>query len=163
MGCPVSFVAVGNDLRGGLAGPRNMAQGAGIRTQDHVGVSRLHEVPVVIGIFPGHRLYHDRLGQLVIPLGKKLMRRNKLTPCVTGHIRNDAFNFRNFVFREPVGNRVHVATRNSIGRKGLFGRVDYSIGVVRFSGAHKNLRVISERPVCAGVQIPASARPPSSG
>ena len=92
MGLTIRFIAVGNDLPGGFAGPGHHPQRRRVGAQQHVGIGGLDEVPVIIGVLARHGLHHDRLGQFDLAIGGELVRRDELAPGITRHIGHEAFN-----------------------------------------------------------------------
>ena len=109
----VHGVAVVNDLGGGFARPGDHAHGARIGHENHVGIGRLDETPVLVGILAGYTLDHDAFGKAGMPPAEKLVGRNELAARIARHIGNQALHFGNLVPFQPflygLGIRVHTS------------------------------------------------------
>ena len=97
MGLSVGLVTISDDLTGGLSCPGDHTQRGGIGPQQHVSIGGFDKVPMVIGIFARHSLHHDRLGQFDLAVSGELMRGDKFTPGIAGHIRHKALHLGNFM------------------------------------------------------------------
>ena len=91
MRLPRCFIAVGNNLRGGLPGPRDLSQGIWVRHQQHVCIGGFNKIPVLVRILARHRLHHDGLRELEITSAEKLVRWDKLPPRIARHVGYEAF------------------------------------------------------------------------
>ena len=98
---PLAQVAVVDDQRGRLIGPRHHAHGVGVGLQDHVAVSGADQLGFLLGVVAGHCRDQDGLGQAAVFLDE-FIGRDKLAAGIAGHVRNNAFHFRNTVFTQPL-------------------------------------------------------------
>ena len=132
VGFSVSLVTISNDLSGGLSCPRDHTQRGGIGPQQHVGIGGLDKVPVIIGIFTRHGLHHDRLGQFDLAVSGELMRGNKFTPRIAGHIRHQALYLGNFMLFQPGLDGGHICGWHLRGVVGALGAISTRLFGCRF-------------------------------
>ena len=108
VGLAISGVAIVNDLRGRLIGPGVEADGVRVRHQQHIGICRVYQLVVFVYIVAGNRLNQDTLWQAAV-FGQEFVRGGKFSAGVSGHVRYQALDFGDGMFREPLGYLVHGA------------------------------------------------------
>ncbi|GAB3282685.1 hypothetical protein GCM10027297_22670 [Parahaliea aestuarii] len=63
---------------------------------------------MVVTVFAGDGLDHDALGQFGVTQAEELVGGDEFAAGVTGHIRNQAFDFGDAVFAKPIFDRLNV-------------------------------------------------------
>ena len=107
MGIALHVIAVVDDLRGRVIGPRHDPHGGGVGTQVHVAVARIDQLPVVVGVIPVDRLGEDALGQAQAFLLHELVRGHELAPRIAGHVRHQHLDLCDAVVYQPFMDGIH--------------------------------------------------------